>query len=42
MMRKWLHDNPWIWIALFFAVLVSGGIATLIIAELNRPEMVPR
>jgi len=39
--KRWLRDNPWVWIALFYVVLVSGGVATFIIAELNRPEMVP-
>ena len=39
-MRKWLYDNPWIWVALFLGVLVAGSIATLIIAEINRPEIV--
>jgi len=39
-MKKWLHDRPWIWIVLFMAVLMAGSFATLIIAELNRPEIV--
>jgi len=39
-MRKWLYDNPWIWIALFLALLVAGSIVTVVIAELNRPEIV--
>jgi hypothetical protein len=39
-MRKWLYDNPWIWVALFLACLVAGSMATLIIAEMNRPEIV--
>ncbi len=39
-MRKWLHDNPWIWIALFLAAMVTASMATLVIAELNRPEIV--
>lgn len=39
-MRKWLYDNPWIWIVLFLAVLMAGSFATVIIAELNRPEVV--
>ena len=39
-MRKWLRDRPWIWIALFIAVLLAGSLATVIIAQLNRPEIV--
>ena len=39
-MRKWLHDRPWIWIVVFMVLLVAGSIATVIIAELNRPEIV--
>lgn len=39
-MRKWLFDNPWIWIVLFLSCLVAGSITTVIIAELNKPEIV--
>lgn len=39
-MRKWLYDRPWIWIVVFIAFLFAGSIATLVIAELNRPEIV--
>lgn len=39
-MRKWLHDNPWIWIVVFLATLVAGSVATVIIAEVNKPEIV--
>lgn len=39
-MGKWLHDRPWIWIVLLLAFLVGSGFVTLIIAELNRPEIV--
>ncbi|MEN8006122.1 MAG: hypothetical protein ABFS42_03865 [Candidatus Krumholzibacteriota bacterium] len=39
-MRKWLHDNPWIWIVVFLSCLVAGSLATVVIAELNRPEIV--
>jgi len=39
-MRKWLHDRPWIWIVIFLAFLMAGSIATVIIAELNKPEVV--
>jgi hypothetical protein len=37
---KWLRDRPWIWIVLFLATLIAGSVATVIIAELNRPEIV--
>ena len=39
-MKKWLRDNPWVWIVLFFLVMVAGSLATVFIAELNRPEIV--
>lgn len=39
-MRKWLHDRPWIWIVVFLSCLVAGSIATVVIAELNRPQIV--
>lgn len=39
-MRKWLYDNPWIWVALFLATMVTGSMVTLVIAELNKPEIV--
>ena len=38
-MKKWLEDRPWIWIVLLLALLMAGSIATLIIAELNKPEL---
>ena len=40
--RAWLRDRPWIWIVLLLALLLAGSIATLVIAELNRPEVLPR
>lgn len=39
-MRKWLYDNPWIWIVVFLATLIAGSVATVIIAEVNKPEVV--
>ena len=39
-MRKWLYDRPWIWIVLLLAILVGSGFVVLVIAELNRPEIV--
>ncbi len=38
-MRAWLRERPWIWIVVFFAVLVAACAVTLVIAELNRPEI---
>jgi hypothetical protein len=35
-----LRDRPWIWIVVFLTVLIAGSLATVIIAELNRPEIV--
>jgi len=40
-MRRWLHDNPWIWIVLLLAVLMGASMLVLVIAELNRPEILP-
>jgi hypothetical protein len=39
-MRKWLHDRPWIWVVVLLGFLVLSGLTTLVIAELNRPEIV--
>lgn len=39
-MRKWLYDRPWIWVVLFLATLIGASIATVIIAEVNKPEIV--
>ncbi len=38
-MRKWLEERPWVWIVLLLALLMAGSIATLVIAELNKPEV---
>jgi hypothetical protein len=39
-MRTWLRDHPWIWIVVLLAALLAGSLTTLIIAELNKPEIV--
>jgi hypothetical protein len=39
-MRKWLRNNPWIWIVLFLLILMAASVAVIIIAELNKPEIV--
>ena len=39
-MRKWFYDNPWIWVVVFLTFLVAGSLVTLVIAQLNRPEIV--
>jgi len=39
-MKKWLNDNPWIWLVIFFVVMVLGSLVTLMIAEFNKPVMV--
>ena len=39
-MRKWLEERPWVWIVLLLAALMAGSIATLVIAEFNKPEIV--
>jgi hypothetical protein len=38
--RKWLYDRPWIWVVLFLGALIGASIATVIIAEVNKPEIV--
>lgn len=39
-MRKWLYDRPWIWIVVLLGFLVASGLVIVVIAELNRPEIV--
>ncbi len=39
-MREWLRERPWIWIVLLLGTLVAGSVATLIIAEKNKPTIV--
>jgi hypothetical protein len=39
-MRAWLRERPWVWIVVFFAVLVAACAVMVVIAELNRPEIV--
>ena len=39
-MKRWLHDNPWIWLLLFMIAVVMGSLVTIMIAELHRPEIV--
>ena len=39
-MRKWLYDRPWIWIVLLLGILVGSGCFVVVIAQLNRPEIV--
>jgi hypothetical protein len=39
-MKKWLYDRPWIWIVVFLSLLVAASLTTVVIAELNRPEIV--
>ena len=41
-MRQWLRDRPWIWIVVLMVLLLVGSAATLIIAELNKPEILRR
>jgi hypothetical protein len=38
--RKWLYDRPWIWVVLFLATLIAANLVTVIIAEVNKPEIV--
>ena len=39
-MRRWLRDRPWIWIVLLLGLLIGASIATLVIAQLNAPQIV--
>ena len=39
-MKQWLSERPWIWIVLLLVLLMAGSIATIVIAELNKPEIV--
>jgi hypothetical protein len=36
----WLRERPWIWIVVLLSFLFAGSVATLIIAEKNKPEIV--
>ena len=40
-MRKFLHDNPWIWIVLPFLCMLGGLACVVVIAEKNKPKTVP-
>ena len=40
-MRKWLRDRPWIWIVLLLALVVLSSFVTLVIAEFNKPTLIP-
>lgn len=39
-MKKWLYDRPWIWVVLMLGLVVAGSLVTLVVAQLNRPEIV--
>ncbi len=39
-MKRWLSAHPWIWLVIFFVVMVLASLVTVMIAELNRPEIV--
>ncbi|PID78903.1 hypothetical protein CSA17_06255 [bacterium DOLJORAL78_65_58] len=39
-MGKWLYDRPWIWIVVLLVFLVASGGVVLVIAEMNRPEVI--
>lgn len=39
-MKRWLHENPWIWLVVFFVIMVLASLVTIGIAEFNRPEIV--
>ena len=39
-MKRWLGERPWIWIVIFLGLVVIGSLASVIVAELNRPEIV--
>ena len=39
-MKRWLYDNPWIWIVLFFLLLVTASLITVMIAQYNQPIIV--
>ena len=40
-MKKWLYDRPWIWIVVFFGVVFASSLALIIIAQVNRPNVLP-
>lgn len=40
-MKKWLYDRPWIWIVVFLGVVMASSVALIIIAHVNRPQVLP-
>ncbi len=40
-MKRWLRDNPWIWIVLFLMAVVVSSFAIIVIATVNAPELLP-
>lgn len=41
-MKRWLRDNPWIWIVLFLMAVVMSSFVIIVIATVNAPMQVPR
>ncbi len=35
-MKKWLYDNPWIWVVVFLSLLVAGSLVTVVIPRSSR------
>lgn len=36
-MKRWLRDNPWIWIVVFLVLMMGVNLTFVAIAEYNRP-----
>ncbi|MFH1845141.1 MAG: hypothetical protein ABIF77_18290 [bacterium] len=40
-MKRWLQDNPWIWIVLFFLAVFGVNMVMIVISILNKPVVLP-
>ena len=39
-MRRWLKNNPWIWLVFFFVFVLGANVAFLVISIYQRPILV--
>jgi hypothetical protein len=39
-MRKWVHDNPWVWVLALILLMMGMNAAFVTIAVQNAPEMI--
>lgn len=41
-MRRWISNNPWIWIVAFFLFVIGANLAFFVIAEYNKPILIEK